>query len=230
MQLFITDYSQKLDDIYILEKRVFDQLRKVLRAKAWYRFMLQKPLYVWENFEVERLTVELELYIDSQIKCRIISVEQISCIDDWKWVIISILNKFDKMDLIVQKLSEIWIKNIFFYPAKRSIIKDISKSKMERFLKISLEAIEQSLWYTIPNIRIIKSLDEIDWNIFILDKSWDELKSINCNNKQIYMLVWPEWWFEENEIRNYNILKINETILRSETASILCWWILKSMI
>ncbi|MBO4516461.1 RNA methyltransferase [bacterium] len=53
-------------------------------------------------------------------------------------------NKRDKIELIVQKLSEIGIKHIYFWPSERSVIKEWNEKKAERLNKIAKEAIEQS--------------------------------------------------------------------------------------
>jgi len=57
---------------------------------------------------------------------------------------IALPNKFEKIELIVQKCTEIGVEHLIFFPAKHSVLKEISASKMERLEKISLEAVEQS--------------------------------------------------------------------------------------
>jgi RsmE family RNA methyltransferase len=59
-------------------------------------------------------------------------------------VIIAMTNKRDKMELIVQKLSEIGVDHITIRTATRSIIQIISDHKKERLKTIALEATEQS--------------------------------------------------------------------------------------
>jgi 16S rRNA U1498 N3-methylase RsmE len=59
---------------------------------------------------------------------------------------IAMPNKRSKAELITQKLSELWINNIYFRPAERSIIKQTKDKKIERLIKISQEATEQSRW------------------------------------------------------------------------------------
>jgi 16S rRNA (uracil1498-N3)-methyltransferase len=53
-------------------------------------------------------------------------------------------NKWDKAEIIVQKLTEIGINHIVFWPSERSVIKETNKNKIERLEKISKEALEQS--------------------------------------------------------------------------------------
>ena len=59
-------------------------------------------------------------------------------------MIVSMPNKWEKAELIVQKLSEIGIDKIIFWPSERSIIKERNGKKEERLQKIIKEAVEQS--------------------------------------------------------------------------------------
>jgi RsmE family RNA methyltransferase len=59
-------------------------------------------------------------------------------------MLIAMPNKWEKVELIVQKLCEIGIDNIIFRPAERSVIKVWNEKKEERLGKISKEAVEQS--------------------------------------------------------------------------------------
>jgi RsmE family RNA methyltransferase len=53
-------------------------------------------------------------------------------------------NKREKAELIVQKLTEIGVKNIYFRVSEHSIIRQRNEKKAERLDKISHEAVEQS--------------------------------------------------------------------------------------
>jgi len=53
-------------------------------------------------------------------------------------------NKREKAELIVQKLSEIGVDEIAFWPAERSVIKQRNEKKADRLHKIAKEAVEQS--------------------------------------------------------------------------------------
>jgi len=228
MQLFITDEFQiKNNEIIVSEKRIIDQLRKVLRAKAWYVFYLQNKTE--QNNIITRYKLEIS-EIKDKIIANIIEKEEKN-LNNFvkKWIITAILNKFDKMELIVQKLTEIWIYYIYFVPTTRSIFKDIKEKKLERFFKIALEAAEQSWSWFFPEIKVLKSLDELPDKTAILDFDWKHYKQTELW-KIDYILVGPEWGFDE---KDYNFLKdkqkisLWEKVLRAETASIIWWFILK---
>jgi RsmE family RNA methyltransferase len=59
-------------------------------------------------------------------------------------MIIAMPNKWEKAELIVQKLTEIGVENIYFWVAEHSIIRQRNNKKTERLNKISQEAVEQS--------------------------------------------------------------------------------------
>lgn len=59
-------------------------------------------------------------------------------------MLVAMPNKRDKVELIVQKLTECGLDQIIFWPAERSIIKEWNSKKEERLRKIMKEALEQS--------------------------------------------------------------------------------------
>jgi len=228
MQLFITDEFQiKNNEIIVSEKRIIDQLRKVLRAKAWYVFYLQNKTD--KNQIITRYKIETTKITD-KLEGKILEKEEKNIADiEKKWVITSILNKFDKMELIVQKLTEIWIYYIYFVPTTRSIFKDIKEKKLERFFKIALEAAEQSWSWFFPEIKVLKSLDEIPTQTAILDFDWKYYKQAELWDTT-YILVGPEWGFDTKDyekLGKVEKISIWDKILRAETAAILGWFILK---
>ena len=226
MQLFITDEFKILKNnvIEISEKRIVDQLRKVLRAKQGYNFFIQNK--IWNS--ILRYKVQVQQITD-KVLWKIISKENKDLLENWwKWIIVWILNKFDKIELIIQKLTEIWIKKIYFTPMERSVFKQIKNNKLERFYKIALEATEQSWSYQIPDIKIFKNIQDISWYKAILSFDGELYKNINLWNID-FLVIWPEWGFTEKDIKQIEatkIIKLWDSILRAETAWILSWFIL----
>ncbi|MEI7562212.1 MAG: RsmE family RNA methyltransferase [bacterium] len=74
---------------------------------------------------------------------------------------IAMPNKREKAELIVQKLCEIGIAHITFWPAERSIIKQWNEKKAERLRKIAKEAIEQSRGRFFPKISFVEKIENI---------------------------------------------------------------------
>lgn len=225
MQLFISDdFIKNNDKVIIKEKRIVDQLRKVLRAKTWYKLFLQN-----KTWNIVRYELELE-NIWKEITANILNIQENQESPKNKWIIQAILNKASKMELIVQKLTEIWVPKIYFIATQRSIFKDIKWNKFERLEKIALEAAEQSMSWFIPDIKVIKYFNEVQWNKAILDFEWENYKNVSFNDID-FLVIWPEWWFSKEDIENIqakNKVFLWEKVLRSETASIIWWFILMS--
>ena len=149
------------------------------------------------------------------------------------------LAKGSKMDLIIQKCTEVGVKEFYPLGSHRSVvkIKDIKKeqSKVERWNTIADEAAKQSKRDILPMVREILTFDEMI--LLLKDKEnilvpyEDEkqetikkaLKSIKGND--IHLIIGPEGGFEPNEIQKLKeigakIVTLGPRILRTETAGI----------
>ena len=225
MQLFITDFEKKWESIKISDTEILSQIRKVLRMKIWDIFFVQN--------ENKRYKMQISDRDDKNIFWKILeSIEYPEQINEI-WIAIAMSNKRDKMETIVQKLSEIWIKNIFFRPSERSIIKERNEKKLDRLNKIAKEAIEQSRWRQLPKITFEKDISKIiGWKeIVIFDKSESNFTSI-WTVKNTLWIIWPEWGLTENDYKKFwekiKTVSLGDTVLRTETASIIAARYLKN--
>ena len=140
---------------------------------------------------------------------------------------IAMPNKRDKIELIVQKLSEIWIKEIYFRPSERSIIRQRNEKKLERINKIAKEAVEQSWWRFLPKIYFENDISKIiKWkSIIVFDKKEQNTTNEIINTKGILWIVWPEWWLTDKDYERFwneiKTISLWDTVLRTETASII---------
>ena len=96
-------------------------------------------------------------------------------------MIVAMPNKWDKAELIVQKMSEIGIDKIIFWPSERSIIKERNSKKEERLQKIIKEAVEQSRGRKIPELQFTTNIKEHLENVevIVFDKNEQELPQGN---------------------------------------------------
>jgi RsmE family RNA methyltransferase len=85
------------------------------------------------------------------------------------------------MELIVQKLTEIGLKKIYFIATERSQFKSIKDNKLERFYKIALEAAEQSWSWYMPEIKVLNNF-EIEGKIAILNFDGEHYKNTDLTN------------------------------------------------
>lgn len=224
MQLFLTNFNTKWNNITIKNTEILNQIRKVLRMKIGDHILVQD----------ENIRHELEIYDRNSdtIFGNIIQTIKYEWKKDEKWIAIAMSNKREKMELIVQKLTEIWIKNIYFRPSERSVIRTRNEKKINRINSISKEALEQSRWRYLPNIEFKKNIsDIIKWkNIIIFDKSDESINWKPDFPQNTIWIIWPEGWLSKKDYQeiwqDIKIISLWDTVLRTETASILAWWII----
>ena len=147
------------------------------------------------------------------------------------------LLKEQKMDLILQKSTELGVTEIIPFIASRSIIKlnekDYSK-KLERWGKIVKEAAEQSHRIDIPNITTIKTIDELNniGGIKAVCSTKEKAKNIKLVMKniescdKINLVVGPEGGLTEKEEEKlnkmgYESITLGNRILRVETVPLM---------
>ena len=142
--------------------------------------------------------------------------------------------KGSRIDLIVQKTTELGIKSITPMRTQRSIVQDSRKS--DRWTRIAVEACKQCGRSEPTQIKefsdfsdIIKQLPKDGLNLLFYENSGDTLnsflKKLNTNYKTINILIGPEGGFTTQEIdsakqEGINIVGLGPRILRVETASI----------
>lgn len=226
MQLFITDFEKKNNQIIIKNKSILDQIRKVLRMKIWDTIFVQH-----DNFRHE---IKIKNRDKDTIFWDILDTKLFNEQICENWLAIAMSNKRDKMELIVQKLSEIWIKNIYFRPSERSIIRERNEKKLYRLNQIAKEAVEQSRWQYLPEIKFEKEIWKIISqykDIIIFDKSENQYWK-NQIKWNILWIIGPEWWLTENDYKKFwkkiKTISLWDTVFRTETASIIAWWLIKN--
>lgn len=151
------------------------------------------------------------------------------------------LPKADKMELIIQKTTEIGISKVIPVDMVRCIVKldeKDAKKKIERWQKVAEGAAKQSKRSKIPEIKNkikIKDLENIisQYDIFIVAYEEEnevtlkqELKKLREQEKyKIGILVGPEGGITKEEIEkltsyNAKVVTLGKRILRTETAPI----------
>jgi len=173
-----------------------------------------------------------------QVEVSIKSKKNIGSESNLKVIILQALTSSDKMDLIIQKTTELGISEIQPIVCERSIVK-IKKDKIEKKLshwrQVAIAACEQCGRAEIPKIRepenIIKYLERVmesdkDTKIILSPEAAQSLDNIIPNSKQaIKVLIGPEGDFTKQELdlsiqKGFSPIKIGPRILRTETAPI----------
>ena len=151
------------------------------------------------------------------------------------------LPKSDKMDLIVQKTTELGISSVIPVITDRVIVKlekGNENKKIERWNKIAIEAAKQSGRQCVPVVENVVNLEKIVENLSKYDivivpfecEKDSTLKNIlkNVKNKieNIAVVIGPEGGFSEKDIETLekvsNVAKVSlgKRILRTETAGL----------
>ena len=147
-------------------------------------------------------------------------------------VLIIPLLKENKMDLILQKSTELGVNKIIPVIMERSIIKldkDKELKKIERWTKICKEASEQSKRVDIPvitEVKPLKELENIEGTKIVCSTKEKEntIKKFLSNNdiKKINIVIGPEGGIspKEEEYLNsigFTSISLGENIMRVET-------------
>ena len=237
MQLLYIDANKIQIKWNILEvfpvPELISHLRKVLRIQKWDKICIQ----YCEKDKTTRFGLSILDRTDQKLYAEILSSKDFELNGNDISMLIAMPNKREKAELIVQKLTEIWVKYIYFWVSEHSIIRQRNDKKADRLDKISHEAVEQSWWIHLPEIKFLKSEKElkdfVDWkNVIIANMNWLpywELAKIESND--LCGVIWPEGWFSEKDLKlfeNAKIVDLGENVLRMETASIVLWWLLKN--
>lgn len=139
--------------------------------------------------------------------------------------------KNDKMNLLIQKLTEIGVRKIIPIKTERVIVK--IDEKKEKWEDIVTESMKQCRAIRRTEIENIIKLDDIDFSVYdkILylyekssenDKIYDIIKD---NDKNILCIIGPEGGFTEKECiklktKGAKEISLGNRILRAETAAI----------
>ena len=136
--------------------------------------------------------------------------------------------KLNYLNLMIQKATEIGITRFIPILTERTVVRNLN---YKRINKIIIEASEQSNRLKVPKLEEIVKLDNfLKFNqktkIIFGDLNTNNNKLIIKNTDPLCILIGPEGDFSSKErenilkLKNIIPLKINENILRSETAAI----------
>lgn len=149
--------------------------------------------------------------------------------------------KFDKMELIIQKNTEVGVKEIVPVNMTRCIAKIKDNNKIERWNKIASIAAKQSMRNIIPIVtnqinfnELCEKIVEFDIVFLAYEKEEKnilkkELLNINKDIKEKYkigIIIGPEGGITNQEVErlskisNVKVVTLGKRILRTETAGI----------
>ena len=137
--------------------------------------------------------------------------------------------KSNYQNFMIQKATELGVSKFLPIIFDRTIVRKINKDRLE---KIVIEACEQSNRISVPSIEEAQNLKSFlnsnSMNLIFTDLNSDnkKIEKTKFSNKPICIIIGPEGDFSELErqeilsFKGVQALKINDNILRSETAVI----------
>jgi 16S rRNA (uracil1498-N3)-methyltransferase len=219
IRLFFSE-SLSLNLTAKLDKSQSHYVSKVMRIKKSEVFSLFNSSGEWEAIILDISKNIVEFNITKQLRQKENSKEL--------WLAFSPI-KSNYFNFMIQKATELGVTKFLPIIFDRTIVRKVNKERLE---KVIIEATEQSNRINIPTIDEPQSLDS-----FLNNNKTDLIfTDLNTTNKKIDLnqltsnptcvIIGPEGDFSEEEreqILNYKgvqPIKINENILRSETAVI----------
>ena len=219
IRLFFSD-TLSVDMIDKLDKDQSHYLSKVMRVKENEVFSLFNKEGEWEAkiLGISKNTVEFKII--KQLRQKEIAKEL--------WLAFSPI-KSNYQNFMLQKATELGVTKFLPIIFDRTVVRKINKDRIE---KIVIEASEQSNRINVPTIEEAQDLNgflkknsmnliftDLNSNIKKIDKS-------KFTDKPVCIIIGPEGDFSETErekilsFKGVQPIKINENILRSETAVI----------
>ena len=203
-----------------LDKPQSHYLVKVMRIKENEFFSLFNSYGEWEAKVLEIFKGIVQFKIIKQMRSKESSKEI--------WLAFSPI-KSNYQNFMIQKATELGVTKFLPIIFNRTIVRKINKERLE---KIVIEASEQSNRLNVPliekaqNLKNFLKLNSMDLIFTDLNSDNKKIDKSKLTNKPICIIIGPEGDFSETEreeilsFKNVQALKINENILRSETAVI----------
>ena len=203
-----------------LDKSQSHYISKVMRIKENEVFSLFNSNGEWEAKILNISKSLVEFNITKQLRQKEYTKEL--------WLAFSPI-KSNYFNFMIQKATELGVTKFLPIIFDRTVVRKINK---ERLKKVIIEAAEQSNRINVPSIEEPKSLKKflddkkMDLIFTDLNSKTNKLDLKKLTNKPSCIIVGPEGDFSETEreeilsYKGVQAIKINENILRSETAVI----------
>lgn len=184
---------------------------------------------------------EIEEITKQYVKVKIIEEIEINSESNLNITLFQGLPKSTKMDLVVQKCTELGVNTFVPIITSRVDVKLKGEfKKLDRLQRIALEACKQCKRAKVPKVlepidfkKMIKSLEDMDLVVVPYENATGKgirtMKNLIKKNalKNVAIIVGPEGGFEEEEIealeeKKAYIVTLGPRILRTETAGFVC--------
>lgn len=217
--------------VFITDKNLIKHIVNVLRLKVGDELLLldeNELAYTAKILEANK----------EQIIAEILSFEKSKRKLNFRLDLVQCVLKSGAMEVVIQKMTELGVKNIYAVPSFRSVPKYSLKdgnSKVEKWLKICDESCKQCERADKPNVFYIEKFEKLsdltknyDIVIACVERSSEKtLKDVLRKTKynKVLVIIGPEGGFETKEIEffkenKFECVSISNLIYRAETAAI----------
>jgi len=159
-------------------------------------------------------------------------------------ILLQALPEKERMELIIQKATELGVSTIIPFKSGRSISleeREAKQKKAHRWQEIAVKAVQQSRRARVPRVESYRSFQEAlkvskgeGLKIVLYEKEGENLKNVlrRYQLKKICAMVGPEGGFTAEEVelakdKGFIPIKLGQRILRTETAAIVLLGILQ---
>ena len=215
--------NDRKDNLFILNDSDLYHIRVVMRMKE------NEHVEVVYNEHVYLCCIH---FVNNDVNIELVEELKIDLNREPYVVLIMPFLKETKMDLILQKATELGVNEILLTEFERSIVKIEEKkkeSKLVRWSRIMKEASEQSMRINIPNISIVNKKEVLKLDglkiLCSTEEKQNNIKNVlknHHNYAKILIVIGPEGGIspkEEEEYAEHGFIKttLGNQILRVET-------------
>jgi 16S rRNA (uracil1498-N3)-methyltransferase len=152
-------------------------------------------------------------------------------------ILLQALPEKERMELIIQKATELGVLTIIPFKSERSISlqeRETKQKKAHRWQEIAVKAVQQSRRAKVPSVegyrpfeKALEVCTDDGLKILLWEKEGESLKKIlkQYLSRRIYIMIGPEGGFTGEEVKlakrhGFIPVKLGQRILRTETAAI----------
>ena len=232
ISVIIESKNIQLDRIIITDKNDINHLKNAFRVKEGEVIRAVDGIneYICKVLVLEKKEITLE----------ILETREDTTIKNTEITAGLAIIKNDKMELAIQKLTEIGIDKIIPLETKRTIVKlTEKKDKWDTIVKEATKQCQRVKLLEIDGIKKLKDVDYLQYDMVIVPYVCEEeyslknlLEGLEAVPKKVLYLIGAEGGFDISEIEylksisNVKIVTLGKNILRAETASIVVGGIL----
>jgi 16S rRNA (uracil1498-N3)-methyltransferase len=220
--LFYISAEHIKDDHIIIDKEELHHVKNVLRIKKDDILWLTDG--IGNVFQAKISSVEKD-----KLTGQILTREHVKRTSRVMLELAFVPLKGSRNDILIEKGAELGVSRFRPFISKYSVIKKMTRQRIERFQRIALSAMLQSKQYYLPDFMVFESIDALletyfDFDLVLLANEQGD-QGVPRGALNILYIVGPEGGFDDIELekcqtKGARLLSLGQNRLRSETAGI----------